>query len=224
MRAAAIAILAIVLCLAGVAGAADDAAAEHNDRGLGLLNQGKSAQAIDEFLKALELDPKNTASRFNLAAIYEREGRLDEAVYHYEKIVNVEPRNPTAHNNLGVLYDRKDLSAEAIREFETVLEIDPRNSLAAKNLDTAKRKQAARQERERQIASAKQAAEAKPDNPAALYNLARTYAFYGDNEQALASLDKALKLGFNDLAYLKVDTALQGLRDDPNYRRLIAGR
>lgn len=221
----AVSTLAILFCL-GVVGAdgAEEAVTQHNDRGRELSKQGKTSQAIDEFLKAIELNPKDTASRFQLAAIYEREGRLDEAVYHYEKIVNVEPRNATAHNNLGVVYDRKGLSDEAIREFETALEIDPQNSLAKKNLDTAKKNQAARQERERQIAAAKQTAEAKPDNPAALYNLARTYAFYGDNEQALASLEKALKLGFNDLAYLKVDAALQGLRDDPDYRRLIAGR
>jgi Flp pilus assembly protein TadD len=221
---AAIAILAVVLGLTGIAQAANEAAAERDDRGLELLKQGKTTEAVDEFLKAVELNPKDTVSRSNLAAIYEREGRFDEAVYHYEKIVSVEPRNPTAHNNLGVLYDRKQLFAEAIREFEAVLEIDPKNSLAAKNIEVTRSKQAARQERERQIATAKQTAEAKPDNPAALYNLARTYAFYGDNEKALSSLEKALKLGFNDLAYLKVDAALQGLRDDPSYRRLIAGR
>jgi protein O-mannosyl-transferase len=221
----ALAILSLIFCLGAVeAQGSEEAVTEHNGRGLELLKQGKTSQAIDEFLKAIELNPKDTAPRFQLAAIYEREGRLDEAVYHYEKILNVESRNAAAHNNLGILYDRKELSVESIHEFEAALEIDPRNSLAAKNLDTAKRKQAARQERERQIAAAKQTAEAKPDNPGALYNLARTYAFYGDNEKALASLEKALKLGFNDLAYLKVDAALKGLRDDPDYRRLIAGR
>jgi len=208
----------------GRAWAADEAAPQPVDRGVELLKQGKTSQAVDEFLKAIDANPKDTVSRLNLAAIYEREGRLDEAVYHYEKVLKVEPQNATAHNNLGVVYDRKGHSEEALREFESVLEVDPQNPLAAKNLETAKKNQTIRQERERQIAAAKQAAEDKPDNPSAQYGLARAYAFYGDKAQALASLEKALRLGFRDVAYIKADAALEPLRNDPDYQRLLAGR
>jgi len=202
----------------------DDAATEITNRGAALLQQGKTSQAADEFLKAIEANPKNIASRFQLAEIYKREGRLDEAIYHYEKILKIAPRNTTAHNNLGVLYDEKGLSAEAIGEFQAALDIEPQNAQAAKNLAAAKMNQSIRAERERQIAAARQAAEAKPDSPSAAYTLARTYAFYGDKQQALVSLEKALRLGFNDLAYMKVDAALESLRSDPEFQRLLARR
>jgi tetratricopeptide (TPR) repeat protein len=221
---AAVVVFAFILSLATVRGARADDIVEPGERGAELLQQGKTSQAIDEFLKAIELNPKDTDPRFQLAAIYEREGRLDEAIYHYEKIVSAAPRNATAHNNLGVLYDHKGRSVDSIREFEATLEIDPQNALAAKNVETARKKQSIRQESERQIAAAKEAAEAKPDNPTALYSLARTYAFYGDRQQAIASLEKALKLGFHDLAYIKTDSALDSLREDPDYQRALAGR
>jgi Tfp pilus assembly protein PilF len=224
MRAVVITFVAIISLTAIRAQADDDAATEITNRGVTLLQEGKTTAAVDEFLKAIELNPKNISSRFQLAAIYEREGRLDEAIYHYEKIVNVAPRNATAHNNLGVLYDRKARSADSTREFEAALEIDPQNTQAAKNLETAQKNQSIREERERQIAAARQEAEAKPEKAGAFYALARTYAFYGDKQQALASLDKALRLGFNDLAYMKVDAALEGLRNDPDFQRLLARR
>jgi superkiller protein 3 len=216
--------LAVLLSIGtGDAGAAGDDE-QLSARGVELLKQGKTSQAIDEFLRVIELNPRETASRMNLAVIYEREGRLDEAIYHYEKVLNVEPRNVTAHNNLGVLYSRKGSHDESIGEFEAVLEIDGKNAQAAKNLDVAKKTRDAAKERERQIESAKKAAEANPKNPGAVYNLARAYAFYGKKEDALAWLDKAISLGYNDLAYLKTDSALESLRNDPEYQRLMAGR
>jgi protein O-mannosyl-transferase len=223
MRLAAVGFVGLLL-LGAVSARAEEAVSERAMRGVELAKQGKTNQAIDELLAAIDVDAKDNVARMNLASIYEREGRLDEAAYHYEKVLKIDPRNPTAHNNLGVLYDRKGLSGEALREFEAVLEIDSQNSLGGKNLETAKKNQAAREERERQIAAAKQAAEARPDSAKAVYNLARTYAFYGQNDEAVAWLDKALRLGFNDLAYIKADAALQGLRNDPNYQQLLSTR
>jgi Flp pilus assembly protein TadD len=224
MRVVVLTFAAILSLTAGHAQADDDAATEITNRGVTLLQEGKTSAAIDEFLKAIDLNPKNISSRFQLASIYEREGRLDEAIYHLEKIVSAAPRNATAHNNLGVLYDRQGRSTDAMREFETTLEIDPQNALAAKNLEMAKKNQSIREERERQIAAARQAAEAKPESPSVAYTLARTYAFYGEKEQALAALEKALRLGYKDFAYVKVDSALESLRNDPDFQRLLARR
>jgi Flp pilus assembly protein TadD len=222
MRLALYTLAALLALGAGTICAADEAEKEPGTRGPELMRQGKTSEAIDEFLKAIDLNPKDTTSRLHLATIYEREGRVDEAAYHYEKVLKVDPRNVTAHNNLGVVYDRKGLSEQARGEFEAALDVDPQNALAAKNLETAKKNQSIREERERQIAAARQAAEAKPEKAGAFYALARTYAFYGDNQQALATLEKAVRLGFNDLAYMKVDAALEGLRNDPNFQRLLA--
>jgi Flp pilus assembly protein TadD len=217
------ALAAVVFLAAGAAGQvwAEPTPAE---RGVEYLQQGKIEQAIPELQDAVERDPKDTASRMNLAYAYEREKRFDEAIYHYEKILALKPKDSVARNNLAVLYDRQGRYDEAIREFETVLDGDPKNALAAKNIDTTKKNMAAAKDRERQIDSAKQAADAQPDNPSALYDLARAYAFYGKKDEALASLNKALKLGYNDLAYLKTDSALESLRNDPEYQRLVPGR
>lgn len=216
--------LSTVVFLAALAGGRAWAGPSPAERGVEYLQQGKIPQAIPDLQNAVEQNPKDTASRMNLAYAYERENRFDEAIYHYEKILALKPKDSVARNNLAVLYDKQGRYDEAIQEFEAVLEGDSKNSMAAKNLDTARKNKAAVKERERQIDSAKQAADAQPNNPSVLYNLARAYAFYGKKDEALASLNKALKLGYNDLAYLKSDSALENLRNDPEYQRLVSGR
>lgn len=212
------------LALALPSGPAGAAPGDSGDRGVEFLKQGKFAQAIPELQTAVEQNPKDTANRTNLAYAYEREGRLDEAIFHYEKVLSLKPGDAVVRNNLGVLFDRTGRYDQAIRELEAAVEADPKSPTAPKNLETAKKNQAATRERERRLAEAQKSAEAQPENPAALYNLARAYAYYGEKDQALRWLDKALALGFNDWAYLKVDTALEPLRDDPGYQRLLRGR
>jgi tetratricopeptide (TPR) repeat protein len=216
--------LLIALIVSLGAGPVRAAPGDSNDRGVEYLKQGKVTQAIDELQKAVEQNPKDTASRMNLAYAYEREGRLDEAIFHYEKVLVLKPQDAVARNNLGVLYDKKGLYDEAIGEFEAVLKIDPKSATGPKNLETAKKNQSLIQEREKQIAEALKNAEAQPENPNTSYKLARLYAAYGKKDQAIGWLEKALKLGFNDIGYLKVDSALDSLRNEPDYVRLLRGR
>jgi tetratricopeptide (TPR) repeat protein len=172
----------------------------------------------------VELDPKNPDARLNFAYAYDRQGRIDEAIVQYEKAVELNPRNSIARNNLGVLYDKTGRTDEAIREFEKAIEMDPKSATGPKNLETAKKNQSVILEREKQITVALKNAEAQPENPNASYKLARLYAAYGKKDQAIGWLEKALKLGFNDIGYLKVDSALDSLRNEPDYVWLLRGR
>lgn len=201
--------------------ARSDEAIERNNLGVELLKQRRVDEAILEFQKAIKLNPDYVTARLNLAHLYDLRGRIEEAMAEYRKAIELEPGNLIVRNNLGVLYGKKGLYDEAIGEFEKVLRIDPTNAAALKNLESAKRNRAVIQERQQQIAKAQKEVEAHPQSPWASYNLARLYAFYGKKDQAIEWLAKALRLGFNDLDYLKADLALEGIRDDPNFTRLL---
>ena len=138
--------------------AASEEAAERNNVGARLLEQGKADAAIAEFQRALSLDPKYFPARLNLAYAYERADRIEDAMEAYREAINLQPRNFFAHNNLGVLYDKKGLYDAAIREFETALAIEPGNAMALKNLETAKKNQAVIKAREAQILEAEREA------------------------------------------------------------------
>ena len=204
--------------------AASDEAVQRNNLGASLLQQGKVDEAVAEFQKALALDPKYTAAHLNLGYAYDRKGQIDEAMAQYQKVIALEPGNVFAHNNLGVLYDKKGLYAEAIKEFEQVLQVDPSNATARDNLERAKSSKGIAQEREERFAQARKEVEARPNDPRAAYNLGRLHASFGEKNQALEWLAKALELGFDDVKFLKDDPALVPLKDDPRFMGLLKGR
>ncbi|MFQ5681812.1 MAG: tetratricopeptide repeat protein [Candidatus Binatia bacterium] len=204
--------------------AGSDEARERTNAGVKLLQQGKTDEAVTEFEKAVTLDPDYVAAHVNLAYAYDRQGRVEEAMDGYRRVIELAPEDVMAHNNLGVLYDKKGLYNEAIGAFEQALRIDPTNANAQKNLENAKKNKATIQGRQDRIAQAQKEVEDHPTSPRASYKLARLYAFYGKKDQAIEWLDKALKMGFNDLDYLKADPALKDLRDDPSFARLLKAR
>ena len=220
------ALLVLLLFLPGLADAQTkvEEAVASNNRGIKLLKEGKADEAIAEFQKAVQLDPNYTPARQNLGYAYDRQGRSEEAMVHYQKAVELDPKSPVVYNNLGVLYDKERRYDEAMAEFEKALRVNPGDATALKNLETAKKNKAFIEEREKAIAQAQKAVENNPKDPRSAYNLARLYALHGQKEQAIEWLAKALKLGYRDLDYLKVDPALKSLRDDSNFIRLFPTR
>ena len=209
-----------LLLLWSIASAASEDAVERNNAGARLVEQGKLDAAIAEFQRAIKLDGKYFPPRLNLAYTYEKANRIEEAMDTYREAIDSQPQNFIAHNNLGVLYDKKGLYDSAIAAFETALQVEPGNSMAVKNLATAKKNKAAIEERAARIQRAEKEAREKPNDPRVSYNLARTYAFYGQKESALDWLIKARKQGYRDMEYVKIDPAFESLRNDPDFERL----
>jgi Flp pilus assembly protein TadD len=196
-------------------------AIERNNRGIVLLKEGKAAEAANEFRAAVDLAPGYAAAQGNLGFAYEKAGQLDEAMAAYQKLLELEPKNATVLNNLATLYSRTGRHDEAIRRFESLLEREPANETAKRNLEAAKRNKTILQERDDETTRAVRAAEARPHDPRAAYDVARLYAQHGDSEQALTWLAKALELGYAQTDFLNVDPAFATLRKDPRFSALV---
>jgi tetratricopeptide (TPR) repeat protein len=109
----------------------------HFSKGRLLDDEGQPAQAIDEFKKALELDPNNSFIYSEMAESYLRNNRLREAVDTAQKAIQADPDNIEAHKLLTTIYlqvigkanAQQPPSAEtinnAIHEFEEIVRIDP---------------------------------------------------------------------------------------------------
>jgi Tfp pilus assembly protein PilF len=210
-----------LLVVATVALVASEPAAERNSSGVKLLDQGQMDGAIAEFQKALASDPRYFPARLNLAFAYERAGKIEDAMAAYRSAIDAQPGNFFAHNNLGVLYDKTGQHEAAVAELEKALAIEPGNSLASKNLDNSKKNLAAIKQRNSLIDKAEKEAQAKPNDPRAAYHVARLHAHYNNKELALQWLNKAIKQGYNDLAYVKVDPAFSSLREDRDFELLL---
>ncbi len=64
---------------------------------------GKSGMAIEHYRKALEFNPADTSTRFNLAITLKREGRLDEAAEEFKEVLKYNPGDRGARANLMML-------------------------------------------------------------------------------------------------------------------------
>ncbi len=62
----------------------------------------------------------------------------------------------------------------------------------------------------------------EPDNPNAHYNLACSLALKRRNRDAIASLEKAIELGYNDREWMLRDPDLKDLKRFPAFRKLVA--
>src|SRR5678815_4305342 len=76
----------------------------HFSQGRLLDTQGRYTEAIDEFKKALEIDPKNSTLYSEMAQTFLRNRRLGEAVNSASKAVELNPNNIDAHMLLSQVY------------------------------------------------------------------------------------------------------------------------
>jgi len=67
-----------------------------------------------------------------------------------------------------------------------------------------------------------QIAKLRPDDSLAYYNLACSYCLNNRVESAIASLERALSLGYRDFAWLSEDPDLAKVRRHPAYRKIRA--
>jgi Flp pilus assembly protein TadD len=218
------AISGLMVAVAHAQSAPPPDAIARNSRGVALVKEGKAGEAVEEFRAAVQIFPKYATAQGNLAHAYQQTGRLDDAMAAYQKLLDLEPTNATARNNLATLYSRSGRHEDAIREFEALIEREPGNESARRNLENAKRNMGILAERDQQSGRALKAAEARPNDPRAAYDVARVYAQQGENDKALTWLVKALDLGYDQTDYVKVDPTFAGLRKDPRFIKILEER
>jgi tetratricopeptide (TPR) repeat protein len=101
--------------------------------GIAYAESGELNKAIEAYLKALALDPKDASAYLNLGTAYTRGGFFDEAIKATRMAVSLAP-SAEAHNNLGHLYYRAGRLDEALQECETAVKLNPDFALAHNNL------------------------------------------------------------------------------------------
>lgn len=92
-----------VVCVC-FAGAAFVGIAASIDRGSFYLTKGEYDQAISEFNKALEINPKDSGAYKNRGAAYMNKRQYDQAISDYTKALEINPKDAEAYNIRGRAY------------------------------------------------------------------------------------------------------------------------
>lgn len=94
---------------------------------LGLIaeREGRLEEAVREYRKSAEGDPRHALTRVNLGALLARSGRPEEAEHSFREAIAIDPNYAKAYLNLGTLLYRRDRRGEGKAALERAVLLDP---------------------------------------------------------------------------------------------------
>lgn len=98
----------------------------HVALGVALTTAGLPEEAIQEFKKAISLNPQAGEAFLNIGYLYFVQGKFEEAIPFFQKAIKLRPRlAAVAHNNLGAVYLNLKKKDEAFKELQEALRKRP---------------------------------------------------------------------------------------------------
>lgn len=97
-------------------------------------NPTTQQQAVDEFKRALDLDPTSARERLNYGLALLRAGRTAEAIAELQRVQQQDPSIPHTWFNLGIAYKKDSQYDKAITQFEQMVKLAPEEPISHYNL------------------------------------------------------------------------------------------
>lgn len=196
--------------------------------GLAYFNKGNIDEAQVATQKAIELDRNDFAGYWILGRIYSTTDRSREAVDQFKKVIEIYPDFYTAYYDLMVVYEKlgekekyDELTDKAFAALPGYISKHPDDARShmyyAVMLMLKGNKGDAKEE-------ATKALELSPNDPVMFFNAACFYARYGEIEIALKMITNAVSIGFEHYEWLKRDTDLDSLRNEPEFIEIMKGK
>lgn len=86
------------------------------------------------YMRALEVDPEDFETNFNIGILYYDQRKDAEKAMHYLKIAIAEDKQPTALFNLAVIYEEQGDRVKAKETYKEILQIKPDHYKSKVNL------------------------------------------------------------------------------------------
>ena len=154
--------------------------------GMLLLDNREDAAAVAPLRKAVDLLPSQSRPRYLLAVALDRSGDRVGAAESFEALLHLDPNDITAIDYLGWAALRAGKPAEAEARFRRAVEVQPSETAGrrglAQSLEAQKKPEA--------VAAYRDYLALAPNDPAARGRLIRLLMDQGENDVALAELDR----------------------------------
>lgn len=168
-------------------------ARESRDRGERYLAANQTSQALEQFLKALEIYSEDPYVHYDLALTYDMKRIPYKTEYHLKEAIKLKPDYSDAYNYLGFVYFRDGKVDEAIKNYHKALEnelyLNPQD--AHLNLGVA---YLSRKEYRQAMSHLQEAIRLVPDFAAAYNNLGQAYEGLGQYDKARVYYERAVEL------------------------------
>jgi eukaryotic-like serine/threonine-protein kinase len=90
--------------------------------------------ALQEFQKALAINPRDADALMGMAGAYERMERVQDSEATYRRAIGLKPDYWDGYNSLGNFYYRQNRMQDAIAQYERVIQLTPDNAATYSNL------------------------------------------------------------------------------------------
>jgi serine/threonine-protein kinase len=202
-----------------LAGAANDWNV-HMVAGLALRGDGMYDEALQQFSRALKLNPANAAILYNhRARVYHYQNQIELAGDELEKGLALEPRHPLLRTSAGYQQMRLGNLSAAIEILESVIRDDDSLRIAVPTLALCY-VQAGQRERAAALLKDDTMAAAEADSEMA-YRLASYFAVEGDSSEALHWLRRAIYLGNENYPWFQKNPAWNHLKTNADFERIL---
>ena len=161
------------------------------NRGLAYKHKDEVDRAIEDYNKAIQLNPNFAEAYNNRGNAYKHKNDYERAIGDYDKVIELKPDYVDAYYNRGLTYNETKAFAKAIVDYDKVIKLVPNDAEAYNsrgiaygnkgNFDCA-------------IEDFTKAVEFKSDFADAYRNCAIAYEKKGDFEQAIENFTKAIGL------------------------------
>jgi tetratricopeptide (TPR) repeat protein len=112
-------------------------AAAYFARGRTFFDQKEYPQAIEQFTKALEVDPRDPLFHYQRGQAYVEKDDFTEALQDFTEAIRLDPKNALAYYQRGLTHRLLGQHDKAIDDYTRALKIDPRLALAYRNRSRA---------------------------------------------------------------------------------------
>lgn len=178
-----------------------------------------------EFEKALELNPRLYEAYYYYGRAKFHEGDLERAAELFAKAAEVDPAEYQSRLLRVQILKGLGRDEEALREAAAAVPIVEKhlewNPDDARAMHLGAGSLIVTGDRKRAIRWLERSLEIDPTDSVILYNVACNLATLGEKDRAFAYLEKAIEHGTVSAAWMRNDTDLDNLRDDPRFETLL---
>ena len=94
--------------------------------GVSNLNTGKPEKALEDFNRAIKIDPQLAGGYLGRANTFNLMGRYEKSIEDYDTVLEIDPTLANAYVNRASAYSHLGEYEKAIADYEKGLELDPK--------------------------------------------------------------------------------------------------
>jgi len=102
----------------------------YRKRGDENVSKGEHDLALENYSKAIELNPKDAATYLNRGRAYSNKKSYDLAILDYDKWIELSPKESMAYFNRGDIHEKRGNAQQAMSDYQKAVELDAANESA----------------------------------------------------------------------------------------------